>query len=408
MNDMPRDTEDSVALLKQLINCRSITPQHDGALDLAQMCLNDAGYRVQRLPAGDVDNLWAADNHSPRLLFAGHVDVVPPGDLALWRGNPFVAEERDGFVYGRGAADMKSGVAAMICAAVNLRRRGVGGIAVLLTSDEEGAALHGTRHVVEWRQKNCAAAIPFAIVGEPTCEHAFGDTVKIGRRGSLTAHISVCGQQTHVAYPQNGDNPIPRLLTALQTILQQTAAIDHSAAVNADKNFYQTDTASGAADAFPPLGVQIVMLKSGVADNVIPATAQATINFRYAPRHEIVRLRHITETCLQQAAATQWKCEWRHGAEPFITAADSELVRALQNSIMTVCGRRATLSTGGGTSDGRFLRAICRQLAEFGTLNETMHAPNERVSCDSVRMLTDIYEKTASQLLLGDNPPLAD
>ena len=215
------NADDAAELLKRLIECRSITPEHGGALDIAEEVLRTAGFSVRRMPSGDVDNLWAADCESPGVLFAGHVDVVPPGDLAEWCGDPFVAAERDGYIYGRGAADMKSGVAAMLVAACNLRKSGIRGVAVLLTSDEEGDAIHGTRHVVLQLRRENAAKIPFVIVGEPTCEKEFGDTIKIGRRGSLTARIVVRGVQTHAAYPQKGDNPIHRLQSALSEVLHR-------------------------------------------------------------------------------------------------------------------------------------------------------------------------------------------
>ena len=371
-----------VALLKRLIACPSLTPEQAGALDVAQDMLTAAGFSVQRLPMGEVDNLWATDGAPPRLVFAGHIDVVPPGDMAAWQSDPFVATERDGFIYGRGAADMKSGVAAMLCAAVRIRQKsGAGGVALLLTSDEEGTALHGTQHVVKWWQQNGGGIIDYGIVGEPTCESVFGDAIKIGRRGSLTATITAHGRQTHAAYPHRGDNPNHRLLPALSEMLRRWPPI-----------------ADSGGD-FPPTSLQVVELQSGVgAHNVIPATAAAVINFRYAPTDDAAILRQEVESCLRLAGG-EWECEWQHGAMPFSTAADGELAPALQESISQCTAQRAKFSTGGGTSDGRFLRAICRELVEFGPLNETIHAPNERVSIDEVKLLTDIYEDTARQLL---------
>ena len=372
----------AVALLKKLIACRSITPAQDGAMDLADEILTSAGYSTQRLPAGGVDNLWATNSDSPKLLFAGHVDVVPPGDLELWKSEPFTAEERDGFVYGRGAADMKSGVAVMIHVACQLRD--VPGIAMLLTSDEEGPATHGTQYVVKWL-KDKGVTIPYALVGEPTGESEFGDTIKIGRRGSFTARITVRGQQGHIAYPHRTDNPIPKLMNALSEILRQNEK-------NADKK----------SDDFPPTGAQVALINAGVAENVVPANATATLNFRYSPEDTPETLRQMTESCLENAAAGMWKCEWFHSASPYRTPGDGLLVRALQDGISAVCGRQANLSAAGGVSDGRFLRDICDEVAEFGVANESMHAPNERVSCDEVRMLTDIFERVARQLLQAE------
>ena len=377
-------TSDPAALLKQLINCKSVTPEQGGALDLAEAVLCGAGFSARRLPAGGVDNLWAADDKPPRLLFAGHVDVVPPGDLDLWESPPFCAEERGGFIYGRGAADMKSGVAALLCAACNLRRNGFSGIAVLLTSDEEGEALFGTRHAVEWLRQNGGATIAYGVLGEPTCGTVFGDAIKIGRRGSLTARVAVRGKQTHAAYPTPDGNPIHPLCAALPEILRRTAP-------------------GGENPDFPPTGAQIVMLNSGVADNVIPAAAHATVNFRYAPPDSPAELRRVVEECLQNAAPGKWECQWIHGAEPFLTRRDGALVGALQDAIFAVCGRRAELSTAGGTSDGRFLREICGEIAEFGVVNDTMHAPNERAETESVRKLAKIYELAAQKLLAPAN-----
>lgn len=388
------------ALLKQLIGCRSITPAEGGALDLAAEVLGDGGFSLRRLPCGGVDNLWAADCDAPSLLFAGHIDVVPPGDLAAWRGDPFVAEERDGYIYGRGAADMKSGVAAMICAACRLRRAGIGGVAVLLTSDEEGEAIHGTRYVVDIRKRENAAKIPFVIVGEPTCDSALGDTIKIGRRGSLTARIVVRGVQTHAAYPAENGNPIHLLHSALSEVFRKFAALradsDSARAKKSGGEAAKTDSIS--PDDFPPPGMQIVKIASGIAENVVPDSAAATVNFRYTPDENADMLRRIVEESLQTAAADKWECEWRHGAMPFVSAPGA-LVAALRASIFSVCGRRAKLSAGGGTSDGRFLREIAGELAEFGVVGETMHEADERVKSDSPALLAQIYEQTARELL---------
>ena len=381
-----------VALLKQLIACRSVTPRQAGALELAQTTLEAAGFSARRLPAGEVDNLWADDGAPTKLIFAGHVDVVPPGDLDAWDTDPFIASERGGFVYGRGAADMKSGVAAMLTAACNLRRRGASGIAVLLTSDEEGDAIHGTRHVVEWlRQRD--ADISYAIVGEPTCGEHFGDTIKIGRRGSLTARLAVLGKQAHAAYARPKDNPAHQLTAALGDLLAQFAAPLEEG--KGEKKSCQDDS---VAAIFPPTSLQVVKMTCGVADNVVASRAEATINFRYAPDTDAEELRRQTEECLQRAAG-EWRCDWTDSARPFMGRADGALAAALRESVDAATGQRAALSADGGTSDGRFLREVCREVAEFGVQNETMHAANERVECESVRQLADIYFQTALRLL---------
>lgn len=373
-----------VELLKRLINCRSVTPEHGGALDAAEEMLSETGFATERMPSHGVDNLWASPlNEEPRLIFAGHVDVVPPGDLDAWSQDPFRAEERDGFIYGRGATDMKSGVAAMLCAAAKLRREGARGVAVLLTSDEEGEAIHGTRHVTARLQERGVRA-KYCIVGEPTCADEFGDTVKTGRRGSLTARLSVAGRQTHAAYPHMGDNPIPRLVKALSVALDR----------------FPPAPPSETPGAFPPTAAQAVFLSAGAgADNVIPGRAQATINFRYAPPDTADSLRQAAEAIFREAAGENWECEWIHGAEPFQTLADGALAKALSSAIQEVCGRTPAFSTGGGTSDGRFLRVMCDEVAEFGVRNETMHAPDERVAASEVRMLEQVYARAARSLL---------
>ena len=215
--------DDPVGLLKRLIAMRSVTPDAAGALDFAESLLTAAGFSAERMPSGEVDNLWATfGNAAPSLVFAGHVDVVPPGELSAWTSDPFIAAERDGFVFGRGACDMKAGVAAMLCAALreSQRKNRTGCVALLLTSDEEGEAVHGTRHAVEVLKARGVAA-DFCVVGEPTCANQFGDAIKVGRRGSLSGTLTTLGAQGHSAYPQNADNAATRLLQALSALLPE-------------------------------------------------------------------------------------------------------------------------------------------------------------------------------------------
>ena len=315
-------------------------------------------------------------------MLAGHVDVVPAGNLSQWISPPFVADERDGFIYGRGAADMKSGVAAMAAAAVRAANDNKAeGLALLITSDEEGEAEYGTKHVVAWLKER-GFTIPYALVGEPSCEKVLGDTVKIGRRGSLTARITVKGIQAHVAYPQRGDNAALRLLKVLSDI--------------ADKwpNIPPPD------GDFPPTSCQIVRIygDSG-AENVIPAEASATINFRYAPTDDVQSLKNTVVAALQASAENCWECAWHHSARPFFSGHDSRLAGELRAIIADVCGVQTAFSTGGGSSDGRFLRDICGELAEFGVLNAGIHEINERVADEDVRRLTEVYYRLAVVLL---------
>ncbi len=363
---------DVINLLKQLISCRSLTPADAGSLDLISALLANSGFTVQRLPAGDVDNLWAYKGGETRLIFAGHVDVVPTGELSQWRYDPFTPTEEDGHLFGRGAADMKSGVAAMVVAAMNHPRDGVG---VFLTSDEEGVARYGTRHFTEWWQQQGKEPIPYAVVGEPSCEQILGDAIKIGRRGSLTGHVQIHGKQGHAAYAHHVDNPIHCLLAGFAPLAP-----------------HWHDNIAAQARGEMVTTFQVVALQSGVgADNVTPPTANAVLNFRYAAPDTAASLKTKVSECLTHAAANAWECEWEHSAEPYCLPADSRLVHAMQKIVQTHTGQAPRLTTSGGVSDGRFLRHICSQVAEFGVLNSSIHAANENVKISDVRKLSDIY-----------------
>ena len=374
-----------IALLEKLIACRSVTPDAAGTLDIAEAVLREAGFAVQRLPKHGVDNLWATKGGGDtRLLFAGHTDVVPPGALEQWNSDPFVMTEKDGALYGRGAADMKSGVAAMITAvcraAANNNDDGVG---VFLTSDEEGDADYGTKHFVEWRQNNGFAPVTYCVIGEPTCEKKFGDAIKIGRRGSLTARVRIHGKQTHSAYAHLGDNPAHRLTAALHKI----------------NNRWQDNIAKQQAGEMVTT-FQVVELASGVgADNVTPPFADAVFNFRNTANDDADKLKRQCEDILEDAAPDNWTCDWRRGADPFLMSGDSRLATALRDCIHKQTGITAKTSTGGGTSDGRFLRHICQEMVEFGVCNATIHAPNECTRTADVRALTAIYEALIYRLL---------
>ena len=370
-------------MLAALVNCESVTPSGGGSLDLVGDFLRAAGFEVMRLPRGEVDNLFAYCGGRVELLFAGHTDVVPPGDLAQWATPPFVASERDGYLFGRGAADMKSGVAAMTVAAARAAADGVG---VFLTTDEEGPAVDGTRHFVEWWRRQGRGQIRYCIVGEPTCERRFGDAIKIGRRGSLTARVTVVGRQTHVAYPHQGDNPAHRLVAALERIGRRWRANEARAAAGEIVTTYQ-----------------LVELRGGVgADNVTPPSVYAVFNFRYAAEDSEADLKAFVGGVLDEAAGGQWECEWEGGAAPFLMSADGELVRVLREAIGAETGGVVPdCNARGGTSDGRFLKDICGQTVEFGVLNETIHAPNERVRIADVESLARIYEAVIARLVAG-------
>lgn len=379
---------DAVDLLKRLIACPSLTPASAGSLELIAELFTAAGFRLQRLPAGGVENLLAVRGEEgavPKLLFAGHVDVVPPGDAAQWESDPFTPVERDGQLYGRGAADMKSGVAAMVAAALGGGDAGgaMDGVAVFLTSDEEGTAVHGTRHFVEWWQAQGRAQIPYCIVGEPTCEQVFGDAIKVGRRGSLTCRVTIRGRQGHAAYAYRADNPAHRLARALQR--QADAWQDN----------LQAQAAGEMVTTF-----QVVALEGGVgATNVTPPHAGAVFNFRYAPPHTAAQLQEEVAAVFDEVAADRWHCEWEHSAAPYIMPSDSRLPLLLREVVQRHTGQAAAFTTSGGTSDGRFLRAICGEMAEFGVCNATIHEPNENVRIADVRALAAIYGDIIRALL---------
>ncbi len=364
---------DSLNLLKQLIACPSITPKSAGSLALIEGILADVGFTTTYMPSGDVENLWAYKGQQTKLLFAGHVDVVPVGDIAQWKTDPFTSVEKEGHLYGRGAADMKSGVAAFVAAVVNQPNDGLG---VFLTSDEEGAAIDGTKHFVKWWQSQQKNNIPYVLIGEPTSGKLFGDTIKIGRRGSLTAAITIQGKQEHVAYAHYRNNSATMLIEAL-------LALQNQFRTNADKQ----------EQGIVNTTFQIVELNAGLGvSNVTPPTASATINYRHALDNTSEQLIYDTEKTLQSIAPNQWRCKWTISAEPYKISEQGHLIQTLQTQLSKQLGRTAELSMSGGVSDGRFLREISDELIEFGVLNQSIHAPNENVNSADVLQLQKLYE----------------
>ena len=371
---------DTIELLRQLIARPSLTPKSAGCLELIAPLLTEAGFTLTHLPADGVDNLLAIRGDTLRLLFAGHVDVVPVGDLSQWRHDPFQPTEENGHLIGRGAADMKSGVAAMVAAATANKADGVG---IFLTTDEEGIALSGTKHFVEWWQAQKHPPIPHTLVAEPTCDRVFGDSIKIGRRGSLTGRLRVHGDQQHAAYAHRGTNAAHRLINALHEIITATAG--NIAAQAAGKSVTT---------------FQVIDLRGGVgADNVTPPFIDAVINFRYAATDGGANhWRALVETALQTAAPDQWTCQWEHGAEPYLMSENGHLITALRQAITQHTGQTPALTSSGGASDGRFLKNISEETVEFGVCNTSIHAPNESVRIADVRALQAIYETIITHL----------
>ena len=375
-------------LAKELIACPSVTPADGGCLDRVAARLGAAGFACERIDRGGVRNLWARRGQSgPLVCFAGHVDVVPPGPADKWTADPFTPVVRGDFLYGRGAADMKASVAAMVvalerCVAAEpathpgTQSGGAGSLALLLTSDEEGDAVHGTAAVVEALRAR-GTAIDYGIVGEPTCSERLGDTIKIGRRGSLSGALTVNGTQCHIAYPERGSNPVHAALPALAELAATTWDL---------------------GDAhFSPTSFQISNVHAGTgATNIVPGTLDVLFNFRFSPASSPDALMQQVEDVLRHHAVP-FDLRWTLGASPFFTPPGA-LARALAGVIERTTGVAPRLSTTGGTSDGRFLASICRELVEFGPVNRSIHAIDERVRIADLGPLCEIYRGLAAAL----------
>ncbi len=374
---------DPVALTQALIRCESVTPVEGGALDLLESVLAPAGFACHRLTftepgTPDVENLYARiGTGQPHLCFAGHTDVVPPGNLAAWTVPPFAGEIRDGLLYGRGAVDMKGGVACFVAAALRHLESGgkrAGSISLLITGDEEGPSINGTMKLLDWM--TARGEVPDAcLVGEPSNPEALGDEIKIGRRGSLTAEIVVHGRQGHAAYPSKADNPIPKLARILDRL--STAEIDR-----------------GTPD-FEPSNLQVTVLSvPNRAANVIPAEARATFNIRYNDTWRRPTIEAWVRAECAAAAATlnaAYDLEFSGTGDVFLTR-PGVLVDTLAAAIKAETGRTPALSTGGGTSDARFIKDVC-PVVEFGLVNTTIHAVDEHVPLADLERLTAIYQR---------------
>jgi succinyl-diaminopimelate desuccinylase len=373
---------------------RSLTPDDAGCCQLIGERLSRLGFKFEWLNAEGVTNLWATlGSGGPLMIFAGHTDVVPTGPLDQWLSDPFTPEIRDGVLYGRGAADMKSGLAAMVCAAerfVTARRgeRGPGQspaatapfpgtLAFLITSDEEGPCRYGTKYVVEQLQAR-GVKPDYAIVGEASSNQQLGDRVMIGRRGSLGCDLKVFGKQGHVAYPHKADNPIHRLMPALAEL----------AAIRWDK---------GNAH-FPPTSFQISNFNAGTgANNVIPGAAEAVFNFRYSTELNANTIKSRVAAVLDKYCP-QYEARWWHTGEPFLTR-PGKLIDAAQAAIGAVAGLQPELFTGGGTSDARFIAPWGAEVIEIGPINDSIHKLNEHVNVTDLDRLSAIYERVLEQLL---------
>ena len=372
----------TLELTRALIEMASVTPDDAGCQRLLADRLEPQGFEVEWFPFGEVSNvLYTHGQGKPSIWFLGHTDVVPPGPLEDWTSPPFKAEVRGDSLFGRGAADMKGAVAAMVTAAESLVRDfpgHAGQVGILLTSDEEGDAIDGVKRVAEiLRQKD--AAPQYCLVGEPSSQAQLGDTLRVGRRGSIHARLQVHGIQGHSAFPDALDNPIHRLVAFLQVLT--TMQWDQG-----DENF-------------PPTHCQVSNIHAGTgAENVTPGHAEAWINFRNSPASTSDNIKSKFEALLKQNGISRYELGWRVSGDPFRSKA-GDLRTAVMEAIQNELGIQPELNTGGGTSDGRFIAPLGTEVIEFGLLNESIHKIDENTSTQDLKALSRVYKRIMTRLL---------
>lgn len=372
----------TIELTKDLIARASITPEDAGCQKILTDRLQKIGFEIEQFPFGEVSNFWARRGQTgPLLLFVGHTDVVPTGPIDKWTSPPFEPEIREGRLYGRGAADMKGSIAAMLVACENFIAKHpnhAGSIAWLITSDEEGPSIDGVAKVAEiLKQRN--TKIDYCVVGEPSSDRTLGDILKIGRRGTLSGKLKVIGKQGHIAYPQLADNPIHKILPALTEIIQ-----------------VKWDNGN---EFFQATSFQISNINAGTgAGNVIPGEIDIQFNFRYSPEVTAEKLKQgITEILNQHQL--NYKIDWQHSGQPFITA-KGRLVEATISAVEEISKITPTVSTTGGTSDGRFIAPLGAQIVELGPCNKSIHQIDENVKIEELENLTFVYLKILEKLVL--------
>ncbi len=374
---------ETLELAKALIRRKSITPQDEGCQQLIIDRLVPLGFKAETLQCGDVTNLWIRHGTArPLAVLAGHTDVVPPGPREKWNSDPFEPTIRDGKLFGRGAADMKTSIAAFVTAAerfVAAHPDHPGSIGLLITSDEEGPSVDGTVRVVE-AFKARGEAIDYCIVGEPSSVDRFGDTIKNGRRGSLTGRLVVEGLQGHVAYPQNVKNPVHLVAPAIAELAK-------------------TEWDRGN-QFFPPTSFQVSNIHAGTgAQNITPGSAEVDFNFRFSTESTPESLQSRVKEVLDRHGL-EYKLDWIVGGKPFLTQR-GKLVSTLMNAIRKVTGVTPEINCTGGTSDGRFIIDVCSEVAEFGPVNRSIHKVNEAVALDEIEPLADVYRTAIEDLLLA-------
>ena len=371
----------TLELTQDLLARRSVTPADEGCQEVMARRLRAAGFHIEPLRYGNVENLWARRGGEPPVFcFAGHTDVVPSGPLEEWSSDPFAPVIRDGLLYGRGAADMKSGLAAMVTATeafVGAHPQHKGSIAFLITSDEEGPSVDGTKRVVETLRQR-GERIDWCLVGEPSSEATVGDTVKVGRRGSLSGRLTVHGVQGHVAYPQLAENPVHALAPALAELTSRRW--------------------DEGTEHFQPTSFQVSNINAGTgAPNVIPGELRARFNLRYSPVQTLAGLKATVEEILHRHGV-RFSLEWYVSGEPFYTV-PGVLSAAVSAAVSEVTAVAPKLSTGGGTSDGRFIAALGAQVVELGVVNASIHKVNESVRVSDIETLHRMYVGVLKQLL---------
>lgn len=373
---------DALSLTEELLRRPSVSPEDHGCLDIIGARLEPLGFLNQHLRFGTVDNLWARRGQAaPILCFAGHTDVVPAGPREDWQTDPFEPVIRDGVLYGRGAADMKSGLAAMVTAAERFVSRHPdhsGSLAFLLTSDEEGPAVDGTRRVMDWLRSN-KQHVDWCVVGEPSSLDELGDTIKIGRRGSLSGRLTVHGVQGHIAYPHLAENPVHAFAPALLELA--------------------TRTWDEGNEFFQPTSFQISNIAAGTgAPNVIPGDLKVRLNLRFSTEQTVESLQK-TVTGILDRHAVNYSIEWFVSGLPFFTP-PGELTEAVSQSVGEIVGKMPEFSTSGGTSDGRFIAPTGTKVVELGVVNRTIHKVNERVLVDDIEKLSRMYERIMEIMLV--------
>lgn len=368
-------------IAKRLIEIDSITPNDNGCINIIKSELNNLNFEYQSIDSNGVSNLYAKRGESsPSIIFAGHVDVVPPGPLDKWQSDPFIPTAKDGLLYGRGSADMKSSIAAFIVAINEFTAEfpnHKGSIGLFITSDEEGIATDGTKKIVEHFIHN-NQDIDYCIVGEPTSAEKFGDTIKNGRRGSLSATLIVKGIQGHIAYPHLIDNPIHR----------SASIIDELKKISWDNG----------NEYFPKTSWQVSNINAGTgATNVVPGDVIIQFNFRHSTECTPDQLKNEVEMIVKKHA-DEYELNWEIPSEPYLTQ-KGFLTDVLTSAISDITGITAKVSTTGGTSDGRFIAKICKQVVEFGPINASIHKINEHVNIDDIEKLKEIYKLSLIKIL---------